>query len=296
MTPGQHVAMKILASATVCLLALAASVVHSPAQIAQQTTNGDGVGIFPNIMRQPGGAAVTNFGQVAPTMPGSANVALPGTAPVNEKVDDRVSPPKVSAPRLKSTEPGREPVLPFGENATDLTKPGVEPSGGTSDSSGDTIATTPAPSAGRPLSQTADLNIPISGTATVIGGDMLRVSGRVVVLHGADAPEAGQICFSGRSITWKCGDKAEETLRRLADGRYTTCLLKKSLGENAATAVCEVSGVGDVGAAMVRSGMAVVPRKFDSRYAGEEATARARSAGVWVGSFDMPWKVRRGAM
>lgn len=287
MTPGQHLAMKILASASVCLVALAVSIVHSPAQVAQQNATGNGVNMFPNIMRQPDGAAVTNFGQVAPTMPGGANTSLPGTAPVTDDVDERAGAPRVAAPRLRSAESGRDPVVPFGEQRIGQPEPGVAASPGATTSGA-------AATADRPLSETADLNVTVSGTATVTGGDMLRVAGRVLVLHGADAPEAGQVCFSGRSITWRCGDKAEEALRGFADGRYVTCVMKKPLGENAATAVCEASGIGDIGAAMVRSGMAVVPRKFDDRYVGEEATARARSAGVWVGSFDMPWKVRKG--
>lgn len=288
MTPGQNLTMKLLATASICLVALAAGIMHAPAQTTTQQESGSGTSIFPNIMRQPSGAAVTNFGQINPIVPGGANTSLPGTAPVTDDVDERAGAPRVSAPRLRSAEPGKDPVLEFGERRTGPEQPGASTDG----------AATVAPSPGtaeRSLAETPDLNVQVSGTATVMGGDMLRVAGRMLVLHGADAPETGQVCFSGRSITWKCGDKAQEALRGFADGRYVSCLMKKPLGENAATAVCETNGIGDIGAAMVRSGMAVVPRKFDTRYVGEEATARARSAGVWVGSFDMPWKVRQAS-
>ena len=65
----------------------------------------------------------------------------------------------------------------------------------------------------------------ISGTALVIDGDTIAISGMKVRLSGIDTPERKQTCRKA-GVTWKCGYEATETLREwtytVALGRWDT--------------------------------------------------------------------------
>ena len=60
----------------------------------------------------------------------------------------------------------------------------------------------------------------ISGTALVVGGDTIAISGMKVRLSGIDTPERKQTCRKA-GVTWKCGYEATETLR---EWTYTAAL------------------------------------------------------------------------
>lgn len=278
MTPGQNLTMKLLATASICLVALAAaSCMRRPRPrpsrrvVAEPAFSRTSCGSLPAPRSPISARSIRSF----PV----ARIPRLGTAPVTDDVDERAGAPRVgSATGARSAEPG-DPVLSSASGARVPNSPAPP-----------RTARRPSPSpgtAGTPLAETSTSMSRFSGTATVMGGDMLRVAGRMLVLHGADAPETGRVCFSGRSITWKCGDKAQEALRGFADGRYVSRSMKKPLGENVMTAVCETNGIGDIGAA--RSlGHGCRSEEVRCPLCRRGSGSRARSAGVWVVAAGAP--------
>jgi len=53
----------------------------------------------------------------------------------------------------------------------------------------------------------------ISGTALIVDGDTIAISGMKIRLSGIDIPERKQTCRKA-GVTWKCGYEATETLRQ----------------------------------------------------------------------------------
>jgi endonuclease YncB( thermonuclease family) len=95
----------------------------------------------------------------------------------------------------------------------------------------------------------------ISGAARVIDGDTLEVGGRLIHLHGIDAPETGQVCaLYGQPSP--CGREATNLLRRLTDGQVVACREVDRDRNGRIIAKCK-AGWMDLGAEMVTMGMAV---------------------------------------
>ena len=57
-------------------------------------------------------------------------------------------------------------------------------------------------------------------------------------------------------------------------------------------AVCYVDDI-DLNAALVRAGWAVAYRHYSMDYVDEEEAAEFEGAGMWRGTFEMPWEWRR---
>jgi len=53
----------------------------------------------------------------------------------------------------------------------------------------------------------------LSGTALIVDGDTITISGTKIRLSGIDTPEKNQTCRKA-GVTWRCGYKATETLRK----------------------------------------------------------------------------------
>ena len=86
--------------------------------------------------------------------------------------------------------------------------------------------------------RTADLSVP----ARVIDGDNLDLGGTGVRLHGVDALEAGQSCFTdGRG--WLCGRHATRALAGLLDGRVVACVERDLDRYGRVVAACQRDGL-----------------------------------------------------
>jgi endonuclease YncB( thermonuclease family) len=131
----------------------------------------------------------------------------------------------------------------------------------------------------------------ISGSATVIDGDGLRIGATEIRLHAIDAPEALQLCGEGGSA-WPCGRTATDKLRELIGTRPLECTQKDIDSYDRTVAVCTQGDV-DLGAEMVRAGLALAYRRFGDDYVDEEDEARAARRGIWSGPFTPPWEWRR---
>lgn len=128
----------------------------------------------------------------------------------------------------------------------------------------------------------------VSGTARVIDGDSVRVSGVEIRLRGIDAPESKQTCTRGRAI-WPCGTQAARELGNQVRGRNVTCKGYERDAYNRLLAVCRVNGI-ELNRWLVEQGWAV---SYDD-YRASERAARAGARGIWSGKFVHPRDWRDG--
>jgi endonuclease YncB( thermonuclease family) len=133
---------------------------------------------------------------------------------------------------------------------------------------------------------------PISGRAKVIDGDSLELGVTSIRLHAIDAFEGRQICYRGTS-PWNCGAAAANELRKLVGTREITCKKTDTDSYGRIVAIC-TNGVSDLGAEMVRAGLALAYRQYGDDYVDEEKEARSAHRGAWSGEFTAPWDERHG--
>jgi endonuclease YncB( thermonuclease family) len=138
-----------------------------------------------------------------------------------------------------------------------------------------------------PSGEGADL----AGVARVVDGDTLDLAGQRVRLHGVDAPESRQSCERG-GAPWPCGTEATAALRRFLDGREVRCAALDRDRYGRVVARCR-AGEEDLGAWLVRRGLAVAYTDFSWRYLPQEWLARWDGQGVWAGPFERPAEWRR---
>jgi endonuclease YncB( thermonuclease family) len=132
----------------------------------------------------------------------------------------------------------------------------------------------------------------ISGRVGVIDGDSFRIGAAQIRLHAVDAFEGRQSCGSGGSL-WACGAAASNKLRALTEGRQVTCRKTDTDTYGRTVAICS-NGTLDLGAEMVRSGLALAYREYGDDYVDEENEAKAARRGAWAADFTAPWDERHG--
>jgi endonuclease YncB( thermonuclease family) len=128
----------------------------------------------------------------------------------------------------------------------------------------------------------------VTGVATAIDGDSLKIGEEEMRLKGIDAPELDQVCrVSGQEAP--CGRNARAALRRLLGTGLVTCVGDERDRYGRLLVNCRVRGV-DINARMVSDGQAIA---FGD-YAAEEAQAKAAYRGLWAGEFERPreWRAR----
>lgn len=112
----------------------------------------------------------------------------------------------------------------------------------------------------------------LSGIATVVDGDGVRIAGVEVRLQGIAAPEDnGERVEPG-------GKEATAALRALAEGQFVLCYLDGTTTRKRPVGVCFAGDV-ELGEAMVRGGFARgCPRYSKSRYSQVEEEAAEKGA------------------
>jgi endonuclease YncB( thermonuclease family) len=128
----------------------------------------------------------------------------------------------------------------------------------------------------------------IRGFARVVDGDSLFLRETEIRLFGIDAPELYQTCTRDER-PWYCGAEATRALRMMVTGREVACRPRDRDRYARVIAVCH-AGELDLGAAMIRSGLAV----SYGAYTAEEQEAREARRGLWSSRFDQPaaWRAR----
>jgi endonuclease YncB( thermonuclease family) len=134
--------------------------------------------------------------------------------------------------------------------------------------------------------------VELVGTAAVVDGDTLDMGGVRIRLYGIDAPEHGQTCTYPNNVVWTCGVAATLQLHNLVAQQTLNCHRRDTDRYGRIVAVC-YAGDTDLGAAMVRAGMAVAYRRYSDAYVPDENAARLTRKGMWAGTFQQPEDFRR---
>jgi endonuclease YncB( thermonuclease family) len=139
---------------------------------------------------------------------------------------------------------------------------------------------------------------PLEGSAAAIDGDTLALeaaSGHrtVIRLVGVEAPELFQDCRDADGL-WACGRASKQALDDLVAGRTLACVPCGHEGDGALTALCR-DGDSDIGAAMVRTGLATSAAFFSNALHAAEVDARLAGRGLWRGDWVHPQAWREGA-
>ncbi|WOK35620.1 thermonuclease family protein [Sphingomonas sp. C3-2] len=125
-------------------------------------------------------------------------------------------------------------------------------------------------------------------------GDSFRLDGTRYRLHGIDAPESKQSCTDAKGREWACGQQARTYLAGLIDPETLECADRGPDKYGRTLATCRTARTPDIGAAMVRAGMAVsYSREKIPPYSVDEVRARSAARGIWAGDFTRPEDWRR---
>jgi len=121
---------------------------------------------------------------------------------------------------------------------------------------------------------------------SVTDGDTLRLGGVVYRLWGIDAPEKQQVCQDG----WQAGKEAASFLQRLVRNGFD-CEPKTLDRYGRTVALCRV-GQEDIGAIMVREGLAWAFERYSRDYVTQQALAKADGLGVHAHGCEPAWEWR----
>lgn len=106
-------------------------------------------------------------------------------------------------------------------------------------------------------------NRPLTGHAHVIDGDTIVVAGIKVRLAGIDAPELDR--------PW--GQKSKWTMVDIVKGKKVTVHPTGESSYDRIVAICYVNGSTDIGAELIKRGMALdIPQYSDGKYSHLETT------------------------
>lgn len=132
----------------------------------------------------------------------------------------------------------------------------------------------------------------ITGKATVIDGDTLRIGAKRIRLYGIDAPEMAQECQL-KSLAIPCGKEARQRLIGLIEGAPITCQVTDRDDYGRLVAKCKTGSGLDLNRAMVAAGYALAYRRYSSDYIADEEAAKSAGLGLWAMKFLPPWEWRR---
>jgi endonuclease YncB( thermonuclease family) len=117
--------------------------------------------------------------------------------------------------------------------------------------------------------------------------DTIKLNGTTYRLWGIDAPEARQACGDGLAA----GPEARRKLANLIGVGDVTCEPRGLDRYRRAIALCRAEGE-DLGAAMVRAGMAYALTRYSGDYVEQEKAAILSRAGVHAHDCEKPWDWR----
>jgi endonuclease YncB( thermonuclease family) len=139
-------------------------------------------------------------------------------------------------------------------------------------------------------SQSTDV---ISGRASVVSGDQLRIGGQLVRLNGITAPEVGHPCVTAKGRSRNCAAAARQALERFVGGRAITCSLVDASDDGVTRADCSTER-DMLALVLLRDGFVFADDTAPAAYRTEEDAARNERLGIWQGETVRPgeWRAR----
>ena len=131
----------------------------------------------------------------------------------------------------------------------------------------------------------------IYGKPKIIDGDTIHIGKNKIRLHGIDAPERNQKCFTSNN-EWDCGKESTNSLIGLINSRKVSCIIldqdryKRDIGE------CYINNL-NINKWMVQNGWALAYRYYSKKYVEVENLAKENNSGLWVREFENPWDFRK---
>lgn len=153
---------------------------------------------------------------------------------------------------------------------------------------------TPPDAAARPDAARPAPRAALTGRASVVDGDTIKIGRESIRINGVDAPESRQSCRDRAGADYACGRRAAAALDDyLAQSRPTTCSFVSRDHYGRFVGQCFRADGEDVAGWLVRNGFAREWSAYSrGRYARDEAQARSRKAGIWQGAIENPWEWR----
>lgn len=121
---------------------------------------------------------------------------------------------------------------------------------------------------------------------TAVDGDTIQLNGQRWRLHGIDAPEAAQWCGD-----YAAGALATSALEKLMKGAAIVCERRDYDRYGRSVGLCRADGE-DLGAWMVRLGMAWAFTRYSDDYVQLEALANTERLGVHAHECQPAWEWR----
>ncbi|MBO6767341.1 MAG: thermonuclease family protein [Erythrobacter sp.] len=128
------------------------------------------------------------------------------------------------------------------------------------------------------------------GTATVIDGDTIDMTGTRIRIAHIDAPEANQVCLR-EGEDWACGSNATAELSSIIDGQVVVCTVIDTDIYGRQVATCQAA-IFNIGLELVRRGMAIAVDGAPHEYEQASGIAGQLNSGLWGSTFAMPWEWR----
>ncbi|WP_299412066.1 thermonuclease family protein [uncultured Sulfitobacter sp.] len=132
----------------------------------------------------------------------------------------------------------------------------------------------------------------INGPIRVIDGDSFEVAGTKIRLHAIDAPENDQMCETEQGTQWACGGWITKVVTDRYSGQTANCTAIELDRYGRTVARCTALGE-DVGAWLVREGLAFAYVKYGRDYAAIERAAAKVDRGLHAVRLQSPEQHRR---
>lgn len=130
------------------------------------------------------------------------------------------------------------------------------------------------------------------GNPKIIDGDTLAIGDVIVRIAGIDAPESDQSCIRDNGHKWNCGKAAGTELQQAIGDQTISCSGTQQDRYGRLLAVCRLGRV-DIGAYLVKRGLALAYVRYEDTYIEQELSARESKRGIWSGSFEQPEQHRQ---
>ncbi|MCX7564811.1 thermonuclease family protein [Sulfitobacter sp. F26169L] len=132
----------------------------------------------------------------------------------------------------------------------------------------------------------------LSGPIRVIDGDTFEVAGTTIRLHAIDAVENDQMCRTQQGKDWACGGWVTKVVKDRYSGAIARCEAVDIDRYGRTVARCSALGE-DVGAWLVREGMAFAYVEYGDDYVAIERSAAAVNRGLHAVRVQTPSEHRK---